>query len=139
MKLFFDSNVWVAAFGTRGLCLDLVEQAITLNENGALSLLVCPAVMEEVQRILTDKFRLAEEEVALATDVLNRIQPVPDGDWVPAKDFPDTDDILIVAAALAAGTRLFVTGDKALLNLGVVEDMPIVNPREAYLRLRGLV
>jgi predicted nucleic acid-binding protein len=50
----------------------------------------------------------------------------------------DPSDALILAAALAAGADLFVTGDKALLDLGEVQGMPILDVRTAYLRLRGL-
>jgi len=61
------------------------------------------------------------------------------GDWISAQGFPDPDDAPILAAALAADAKLFVTGDKALLALGAVDDMAIVDPRTAYERLRGLV
>jgi predicted nucleic acid-binding protein len=51
---------------------------------------------------------------------------------------PDPDDAWIIAAALNAGADLFVTGDKALLELGAVQGLPIIDPRTAYARLRGL-
>jgi predicted nucleic acid-binding protein len=56
----------------------------------------------------------------------------------PAPDIPDPDDAWIIAAALAAGADWFVTGDRPLLALGGVADMPILDPRSAYMRLRGL-
>ena len=138
MKLLFDSNVWVAAFGTHGLCKQLVEQAIVLDEAAAIELVLCPAVRQEVMRILEHKFRLGMDELARAKRILSEIATVPDGVWQPANAFPDPDDAPIIAAALAAGADLFVTGDKALLELGEVEGLPIVTPRAAFLTLRGL-
>jgi hypothetical protein len=37
--------------------------------------------------------------------------------------------------ALAGGSDLFVTGDRALLDLGDVRGLPIVSPRDAWARL----
>jgi predicted nucleic acid-binding protein len=45
---------------------------------------------------------------------------------------PDPDDEPIVASALAGKAQVFVTGDKALLELGSVEDLPIVSPRQFW-------
>ena len=42
---------------------------------------------------------------------------------------PDPDDEVILAAALAGKANVFVTGDKALLNLESVEGLPIITPR----------
>lgn len=63
---------------------------------------------------------------------------VPELDWLPPDNFPDPDDVAIVGAALTARADAFVTGDKALLDLSRVEDLPILNPRTAYERLIGL-
>ncbi len=135
MKLLFDSNVWVAAFGTHGLCKQLVEQAIVLDEAAAIELVLCPAVRQEVMRILEHKFRLGMDELARARRILSEIATVPDGVWQPADAFPDPDDVPIIGAALAVGVDLFVTGDKALLELGEVEGLSIVTPRTAFLKL----
>ena len=56
----------------------------------------------------------------------------------PSPGIPDPDDAWIIAAALAAGADWSVTGDKALLALGMVENLSIVDPRKAYMKLRGL-
>ena len=44
----------------------------------------------------------------------------------------DPDDIPILACALAAKAPFFVTADKALLALGMIEGMAIVSPRECW-------
>jgi putative PIN family toxin of toxin-antitoxin system len=139
VKLFFDSNIWVSAFGTKGICRDLVRLALQKQGQSRLRLFFSAQVAGETERVLRDKFRVTPEALAAAQVVLSHgvlVQPQPN--WQPAEGFPDPDDAPIVAAALAAGADLFVTGDKALLALGAVGGMPIVDPRTAYLRLRGL-
>ncbi len=138
MRLFLDSNVWVAALGTNGLCLELAETAIGLNDAKQAELMICPAAENEILRILTDKFHLNATEIEAARVLLNRIRHIPDGMAPPPSSFPDLDDWPIIAAAFEAGAELFVTGDKALLALGEVEGLPIRSPRDAYILLRGL-
>ncbi len=64
-----------------------------------------------------------------------RIVPAADE---PLADIPDPDDAWIIAAAVTAGSDLLVTGDKALLALDAVAGLPILDPRAAYLKIRGL-
>ncbi len=136
MKLFFDSNVWVSAFATRGLCADLVRLALHLHGDEEWLLLVSPTVEEETVRILRDKMRLGSLDIERVKIVMNRMERAEEAEWVPPPDFPDPADVSIVAAALAAGADLLVTGDRALLELGSIEDLQIVDPRAAYTRIK---
>ncbi len=138
MRVFFDTNVWIASFIARGLCADLVGAAMAAHDGGSIKVLTCPAVVVETQRLLRDKFH-ANDAQWLATDtVFGRLAMVEDGAVDIPSDFPDPDDWPIIAAAFEAGADLFVTGDKALLDLGEVEGLPIIAPRVAFLKLRGL-
>ncbi len=139
MKLFFDSNVWVANFATRGFCKDLVKLAIGLHDQANLILITCPAVQRETKHILRDKFGLSATDLHRIDIVFSRLHTEPDGgNWQAPNDFPDPDDAPIVGATLAAGADLFVTGDKALLALEAVEGLPIRPPRDVFISLRGL-
>jgi len=139
VKLFFDSNVWVANFATRGFCEDLVKFTIGMHDQTNLVLITCPAVHGETIRILRDKFRLSAIDLQRVDIVFSRLHTVPNGHhWQPSADFPDPDDAPIIGAALAAGTDLFVTGDKALLALDTIENLPIRSPRDTYILLRDL-
>ena len=51
---------------------------------------------------------------------------------------PDSDDAPIVACALAALADIFVTGDKALLGIRKIDNMPIVSPRQLWQLLSGI-
>lgn len=49
---------------------------------------------------------------------------------------PDPEDVVILAAAHAGNAACFVTGDKALLDLGEVDGMPVISPRQFWERFR---
>lgn len=89
-------------------------------------------------RIARDKLKVDEPLLARAAVFFHQYAVQVPAAATPAAGVPDPDDAWIIAAALDAGTDLFVTGDKALLELGVIEGLPIVSPRAAYERLRGL-
>ena len=55
----------------------------------------------------------------------------------PFPSLPDPDDEPIVTSALAGNANVFVTGDKALLQLHNVEHLPIVSPRNFWKMLAG--
>jgi len=138
VKLFFDSNVLVAGLIARGLCADLVLLATSLYDLGQARAIYSPVVEAEAIRILRDKLRVSDQDLEKARRFFAAIECVAEAEWQAPETFPDSSDAPIVGAALAAGADWFVTGDKALLALGQVEGLPIVSPRTAYLRLRGL-
>lgn len=138
MRVFLDTNVWASAFGSHGICQDIVELLLAEAEH-PIGLITCEQVRAETLRILRDKFRVAPDALAVAQDLLACIETVqPFQCPVMPPDFPDPDDWPILCAAVEIRANLFVTGDKALLALGAVAGMTILDPRAAYLRLRGL-
>ena len=139
MKLLFDSNVLLASLVSHGLCADLVRLAAGLHDMAGISVCYCPAIEYEVMRHLQGKLGGSKAQCALAQGLFSAITRVPDGNhWQPPADFPDPDDTPIIGAALTAEADWFVTGDKALLDLGEIEGLPIRSPRDAYILLRGL-
>jgi predicted nucleic acid-binding protein len=58
-----------------------------------------------------------------------KIRPIP---------IKDADDIPILACAIAGEADVFVTGDKELLDLQKIGNLPIVSPRQFWLQLAGL-
>ena len=134
MRVFVDTNVWLAGRFGRGLCPDLLAELIETDAD----LLLDVRVLDEFRRIALTKFGVAQPVLERAERFFHKYAHI-----VPAADtavagVPDADDAWIIAAALGAKAQLFVTGDKALLELGQVEGLPIVTPRTAFLKLRGL-
>lgn len=132
MKVFLDTNVLVAAFATRGLCADVFRLAATEHE-----LLVGEPVLVETRRILETKLRMPASARNVVLRVLHGFARAPAASAPIALPINDPDDEWIVACALAASTEVFVTGDKALLGLRRVENMPIISPREFWTKAGG--
>ena len=129
MKIFLDTNVLASALTTRGLCAELFEVVLLSHE-----LLISEPVLKELERILATKLG-QPESITEGFRSLLRTEGCPVADDHPAPSLPDTADEPIVASALAAGAKVFVTGDKALLKLKTVEQLPIISPRELWERL----
>lgn len=132
MRLFLDTNVLASALGTRGLCLDLLRLVLDEHE-----LVVSGALLDELDRVLRDKFRVPQPERTAARAVFAACTLANEPDPPPEIDCPDPSDVPLLGAALASGAALFVTGDKALVDLKVVQGMPVVPPREAWERVRN--
>jgi putative PIN family toxin of toxin-antitoxin system len=127
VRAFLDTNVLASALGSRGLCAELFESVLTEHE-----LLASRELLIELQRILTTKFRIP---VAVAEGFVGLIAETADmaatpGTW--PEGIPDPDNAPLLAAALEGGANCFVTGDKALLDLGEVAGMPVMSPRRFW-------
>ena len=57
MRVFLDTNVLASAFGTRGLCADVLQ--IILGEH---DLVTGEVVIEELRRVLLKKFGMPEQK-----------------------------------------------------------------------------
>lgn len=134
MKWMLDTNVWVSGLATRGLCADLVR--IVMRQHGSrIELLICDAIRDETLRVLQGKFAASADRLRAARLALDLPDLVASPEWLPPQDFPDPDDVPIVAASLGAGAVL-VTGDRALLDL-TIPAPEIIAPRVAYERMRA--
>ena len=133
MRIFLDTNVLVCGLATRGLCNEVLEAVLHDHV-----LVTCEAVLIELERVLLEKLRLPPSVVAEFLGLLREHAELAQAQKAPSLTIADADDIPIVACALGAKVDLFVTGDKALLDLGIIDGLPIVPPREAWTRLAGL-
>jgi putative PIN family toxin of toxin-antitoxin system len=133
---FPDSNVWISAFTTHGLCTELIRRLLK-HHGRQWELLSAIVVREEVTRILATKFDADKQDLALAqrTMAIASVTTAPLAAQCNLASIPDPDDVPIIAAALAAEADLFVTGDKPLLALEHIESLQIVSPRTAWERL----
>lgn len=132
MRVFFDPNVLVSAFLARGLCSDLYEMTVTEHQ-----LIVGAPVVTELERILSDKLKVPRALRRRVASELQRFEQAP-ATSTESVDFPpDRADEPILACALAAQAEVFVTGDKAVLQLGTLETMRIRTPRKVWYELTG--
>jgi putative PIN family toxin of toxin-antitoxin system len=131
VRVFLDTNVLASALTTRGLCAELFEVVLQSHE-----LLTSRPVLRELERILPGKLGQSEEVTEGFINLLHThalmVNAAP-----PFPSLPDPDDEPIVASAIAGNANVFVTGDKALLELQSVEHLPIISPRNFWEMLAG--
>ena len=133
LEVTADSNIYISALVFAGRPLQFLDAA----RAGVFRLAVSDALLEEVHRILRDKFRGPDEDLAeAATDLADstlRVYPTQTIDAVPE----DPDDNRVLECAVPAGSRYIVTGDATLLRLGrygsiqimrVADFMALINP-----------
>ncbi|HUE85820.1 MAG TPA: putative toxin-antitoxin system toxin component, PIN family [Vicinamibacterales bacterium] len=132
MKVFFDTNVLIAAFATRGLCADLFAHVLLEHD-----LVVGEVVLGELRTKLRTKLKLPKKTIDEIEAQLRDSVVVK----TPAKHLglriSDPDDEWVVASALAGGADVLVTGDAAILKLGKRAPLPILSPRGLWELLRG--
>jgi len=131
VKIFFDTNVLIGAFTTRGLSADLFRLVVTEHE-----LLTGEVNLTEFRRVLRERFKVPPAKIALVEDQLRAhtivARPAAPSD-VPLRD---PEDAWVLASAVAGGAELLVTGDKDLLSVVERAPLPIVDPRCCWDRLR---
>lgn len=132
MKVFFDTNVVLAAFATRGLCADLFAHVLLEHE-----LLVGETVIRELRTKLRIKLKLSKNDIDEIDALLRDQTVVKTPPEHLSLDISDPDDEWIVAEAMAGEADTLVTGDAALQKLGRRAPLPIVSPRGLWETLRG--
>jgi len=132
VRAFFDTNVLVSAFASRGLCADLLELVLAEHD-----LVVGRNVLRELTKALVEKVRLPASRSAEIADFVSREAAQIVEGAKPAHANVDPDDALVLGEALSGGAEWFVTGDGALLELDLVDGVRIVSPRRFWETLRA--
>jgi uncharacterized protein len=132
VKVCLDSNVLVSAFATRGLASDVLRVVLAEHE-----LLVPVVVLDEVERVLREKFHLPPATLSLAKQVLASQTSVPRPQDVLNLAIRDPDDAWVLASAVAGAADLLITGDTDLLSIAGQSPIPILTPRAFWEQLRA--
>jgi putative PIN family toxin of toxin-antitoxin system len=127
MIAVFDTKVLIAAIITEGICSKLLHRA----RAGEFSLISCPFILKELQRILSKKFRLSHDELSSAMEPISEaISQVIEHSLKITDICRDADDDNIIACAVAAKAAYLVTGDSDLLDIKSYRDIKIITPRD---------
>jgi putative PIN family toxin of toxin-antitoxin system len=132
VKVYFDTNVVLAAFATRGLCADLFAHVLLEHE-----LLVGETVIRELRSRFRTKLKLSRNVIDEIEALLRDQTVVKTPNEHLSLGISDPDDEWIVAEAMAGKADILVTGDAALQRLGKRAPLPIVSPRGLWETLRG--
>ncbi len=131
MKIFLDTNVLASAAATRGLCADVLRLVFASHQ-----LFISEQVLKELRTVLKFKFGVSQDLIDDFIWLLQQDTVLTEPTHVPSIELQDKGDLSILAAAIAAGAEVLVTGDKELLRLGHVEEVEILSPREFWEKLR---
>jgi len=127
VKAVFDTNVLVAAFVAEGICSRLLMRA----RRRQFTLITCPFILGELERILTKKFLVARGQ---AREVFRLVAQAVEVNVYPTQVIKgvvrDPDDDNVLACALAAEADYLVTGDADLLELHEFKGTSIVSSKK---------
>ena len=132
MKIFLDTNVLASAAATRGLCADVLRQVFASHQ-----LFISEQVLKELNRVLRFKFGVGQGLIDDFIWLLQQDTAFVEPAKLPRVELQDKHDLLILAAAIAAGAEVLVTGDKELLDLGQIEGLEILSPRQFWEKLKA--
>ena len=127
MRILLDTNVLASAFGTRGLCADVLRVALSDHE-----LVVPEVVLAELRRVLQKQFKVPRLLVQEIESLLREHQVISK----PANPGPvrlrDRSDEWVIASALDGRADIIVSGDGDLLALGDTGPVPVLSPRQFW-------
>lgn len=138
MRLVLDTNIVVSALIWGGTPYKLLQAAT----DGGVELFSSPMLLAELNRVLAREHlssRLAkqassaEQAIGFYGELAISVSPLVTPRAVPR----DADDDHVIAAALAAGADLVVSGDADLLSLGSFEGIAIVTASAALARIES--
>jgi putative PIN family toxin of toxin-antitoxin system len=131
VRVFLDTNVLASAAATRGLCADVLREVLTSHE-----LLTSAQVLNELKRVLRTKFSVAQDLIDDFISLMRQDTVLAKPRQLPTIQIQDQDDLPILSAAISAGADVFVTGDKELLDIGHIESLAILSPRQFWDKLK---
>lgn len=131
MRIVFDSNVLLAAFGSRGLCEALFSLCIRTHD-----VFISEHILQKVEHHLAGKFGLTPGACKEIARYLRQHCQVIKPEEIDIEQCRDPQDLPILGTAVSAHADYLVSGDKDLLVLKVFQTIPIVSPRQLYEAVR---
>ncbi|MGH9599376.1 MAG: putative toxin-antitoxin system toxin component, PIN family [Terracidiphilus sp.] len=126
LRITADSNIYISALNFGGM----PDKLLDLARSGVIQVAISEAILSEISRVLRDKFKWAEDAIALALEQISgfteRVNPEHTINLI--KDDP-TDNRIIECAA-AGKSEFLVTGDNHLLKLGQFAGTRILRAAE---------
>ena len=128
MKIFFDTNVYVA----EALLGDAAEEMLAATEGASWRIYATVHVLDEIVRVMVQELGFSACFAALTRRRFIRrahvVEPGASRHVVPQ----DLQDTPVLRAALAAGVDYLVTNDRHLLSLNPYESLRIVSMTEYH-------
>jgi len=130
MKIVLDTNIYIAALVSKGLCAEVYQYCLQYHE-----LVLSDYILEEIQRNLIRKFGQSASDVSEALEILTegvlKVTPQP-------LDKPVSRDSLddpILGTAIVGKADYLVSGDRDLLSLKQYGHIRIISPRDFWTKM----
>ena len=127
MKVTLDTNVLIAAFIAQGTCHQVLEDVVRHHE-----LVLSNYILDEFTEKLTEKLRFNLGEVREARTLLSGKARLVNPVEIETPTGIDPDDLPVLGTAVAGQCDCIVTGDRELLQLGVIDHIPILKPGDFW-------
>ena len=124
MRALLDTNVVISAVLFGGLPRQILKAAL----EGGLDVITSPALLAELERVLTRKFAFNSTTAASIRSELEALGRVVEPASIKRVTKSSADD-LVLAAAIAGEVDVIVTGDRELLDIATYENIRIESPR----------
>jgi uncharacterized protein len=124
MKVILDSNIYIAAFSSRGICSSLFELCLD-----RVNIIISEHLLSEVSRNLSRKLKLPDDKINEIISYLREECTLKNYKKLDKRICRDADDDNILALARDGDVDYIITGDKDLLVLKEFESVPIIDPR----------
>lgn len=125
-RVVLDTNVLIS-----GLFWEGNERALLMRcRDGELRSVTSPGILDELERVLTRKFKVPGRKVRDYVREIIRFSDIvlPRGDLRVVEDDPSDD--LVLETAVLGRVDVIVTGDRHLLRLGSYGDVGIKRAKE---------
>ena len=128
MKIFFDTNVYVA----EALLGEAAEEMLEATERASWRIYASTHVLDEVRRVMTEELGFSQRLASLSRRrIVRRASMVEAG--ASRHEVPrDVKDTPVLRAALDVGVDYLVTNDRHLLDLNPYESLRIVSMTEYH-------
>jgi uncharacterized protein len=134
MRVILDTNVFVAGVFFTGPPYAILDAW----RHGRLSLVVSPEIMAEYKRVALELAReFPTVDPGPPLELLAIHAQLVDAPPLPSPVCTDQTDDMFLACAVASGTKIITSGDKALLRTSGYQDIEVLTPRafvNRYLR-----
>jgi putative PIN family toxin of toxin-antitoxin system len=125
-RVVLDTNVYISALMFGGLPGSLLDLAFLR----AFTLIISPALLDELDEKLRAKFEMSPEDAAFLRAKLQNVAQVVEPPETLSVIAEDPDDNRVLECAVKGEAAVIVSGDRHLLKLANYQGIAIVSVRQ---------
>jgi uncharacterized protein len=126
LRVTADTNIFISGLNFRGKPFEI----LTLTHAGVIEVAMSDAIMTEIKRVLSVKFKWPDEDITAIEKQIKSFTRHVDPQQTVDIVKEDATDNRIIECAIAGGSEYRVTGDKHLLKVGQYRGVRIVPPAD---------